>query len=393
MIKYQRPTNWIQYDRMAILDVLIEAKAAVLSLQTVPYQKRWVDRLQKLELKREVAGTSRIEGAEFTTHELDRAMTEETSSELFTRSQRQAHAATLAYAWIRKLLPKTPVKSDLIREIHRMIVTGADDDHCPPGKLRESMQNVTFGSPPHRGCDGGAETEGAFEAFTDALASDYGAHDPLVQAIAAHYHIAAMHPFLDGNGRTARATEAFMLRKAGLRDTTFIAMSNYYYDEKTAYLSALAETRKLQHDLTPFLRFALRGVVLQAKRLLGEIQREIKRDLVRQLMHELNERLRSPRRRVIMDRQGRIMSMLLEVDDMSVEDFFKALGSIYDGLKADTAAFRRDVGGLIELGALAYDPTTDRVRANLDWPQHMTATEFFQKVKEMPTVNTSWLRR
>lgn len=50
-----------------------------------------------------------------------------------------------------------------------------------------------------------------------------------------------MHPFLDGNGRTARAVEALMLQRAGLRDALFIAMSNYYYDEKTVYLAALAE--------------------------------------------------------------------------------------------------------------------------------------------------------
>ena len=50
-------------------------------------------------------------------------------------------------------------------------------------------------------------------------------HDPIIQALAAHYHVAAMHPFLDGNGRTARALEALMLQRAGLRDTCFIAMS------------------------------------------------------------------------------------------------------------------------------------------------------------------------
>ncbi len=34
---------------------------------------------------------------------------------------------------------------------------------------------------------------------------------------AAHYHLAAMHPFVDGNGRTARALEALMRERAGLR--------------------------------------------------------------------------------------------------------------------------------------------------------------------------------
>ena len=61
-----------------------------------------------------------------------------------------------------------------------------------------------------------------------------------------------MHPFLDGNGRTARALEALLLGRAGLRDSAFIAMSNYYYDEKAKYLAALAETRERDHDLTGF---------------------------------------------------------------------------------------------------------------------------------------------
>ena len=62
-------------------------------------------------------------------------------------------------------------------------------------------------------------------------------------ALALHYHFAAMHPFLDGNGRSARALEALMLQRTGLRDTLFIAISNYYYEEKAEYLSALAEVR------------------------------------------------------------------------------------------------------------------------------------------------------
>jgi Fic family protein len=41
-----------------------------------------------------------------------------------------------------------------------------------------------------------------------------------------------MHPFLDGNGRTARALEALMLQRTGLRDTLLIAMSNYSYEQK-----------------------------------------------------------------------------------------------------------------------------------------------------------------
>jgi hypothetical protein len=46
-----------------------KAKAAVLSLTNMPVQRSWVDALQIIQLKREVAGTSRIEGADFSEKE------------------------------------------------------------------------------------------------------------------------------------------------------------------------------------------------------------------------------------------------------------------------------------------------------------------------------------
>lgn len=119
-------------------------------------------------------------------------------------------------------------------------------------------QNVTFGSPRHRGVLGGSECHSAMDRLAQQASTRFRDHDELVQALALHYHFAAMHPFLDGNGRTARALEALMLKRAGLKDVMFVPMSNFYYDNKEAYLSALAEVRKGAHDLTPFLTFAWR---------------------------------------------------------------------------------------------------------------------------------------
>ncbi len=128
-MRYQPPTNWIKYDIGAVTSELVDAKAAVYSVKTVPYQRAWVESLQEMELKREVAGTSRIEGADFTEGELDEALKEESEKELFTRSQKQVSAAMRAYRWIATVPDDQPVDTGLILEIHRHIVTGADDDH------------------------------------------------------------------------------------------------------------------------------------------------------------------------------------------------------------------------------------------------------------------------
>ena len=296
VIKYTPPEMWIHYDIQPILGALVEAKAAIKSLQAIPSQKSWTEALQVAQLKLEIEGTSRIEGADFTGTELEIAL-RETEEQLRTRSQRQAKAAQRAYAWIAQRASDFPVSCDTILHIHLLIVENADDDHCIPGALRTRDENVIFGSPRHRGVNGGEECEREFNAYCAAIQGEFQEHEPLVQALAAHYHLAAMHPFLDGNGRTARALEAFLLARAGLRATLFIAMSNYYYEEKQRYLETLASVRAKNHDLTDFLAFGLEGVAQQCGRLFDQINTNVRKALFENMMSNLYNRLLSTRKR------------------------------------------------------------------------------------------------
>ncbi len=389
MIPYVLPASWIKYDPVQIAPSLTAAKAAVISLTTIPYQRSWAEKLGEIQLKREVAGTSRIEGADFTENELAAAMVE-SPEQLLTRSQRQAAAAVKAYRWIAGLSDDYPVDADLIIEIHRFIITGADDDHCPPGKLRGPDQNVTFGSPRHRGVVGGPDCETAFSKFCQALDGEMRGHDPLVCALSAHYHFAAMHPFLDGNGRTARALEALFLQRCGLRDPFFIAMSNYYYDEKNSYLKALADGRANDHDLTPFLIFGLKGIEIQCRRLLDEIRTNISKALFRNLMFGLFNRLKSRRKRVLVERQIKILTLLFE-RDMTMDELVEATKDMYASLKNSGRALVRDMQGLYQLGAVGYRELENKeyqVFVRLEWPTEITETELFNRIGEMPKAKT-----
>jgi Fic family protein len=390
MIRYELPKRWIRYDASAVMAALVEAKSAVQSLTALPYQKSWVEALQELQLKREVAGTSRIEGAEFTERELEEAVRPDVSpEELRTRSQRQARAAMLAYRWIGELTADRPVSADLVREIHRRLVTGCDEDHCPPGVLRGRDYNVTFGIPPHRGAEGGPLCEEAFAGLLQSTQTEFHDHDPLVQAMALHYHLAAMHPFLDGNGRTARAMEALVLRRAGLTDRAFVAMSNYYYDEKPAYLRILSEVRQGGHDLTPFLIFALKGVRIQCERLTAEIRKHMQRALFRDTMYSLFNRLETKRKRVIGERQIEILKILLDEERLRIFDLFVRTKPLYTFIKNESGALVRDLTQLENLKAinLRWNPSNrdeQIVTINLDWPQEIDEGEFLRRMKAMP---------
>jgi hypothetical protein len=164
-------------------------------------------------------------------------------------------------------------------------------------------------------------------------------------------------------------------------------MSNYYYDEKPAYLASLAEVRRAEHDLTAFLAFSLRGICLQSQRLLAEIQREISRELFRNLMYDLFRRLKTPRQRVIAERQIEILKILLGVDSIDLTGFVQQLAPHYKHLKNPTKAVKRDIGNLHTLGVIAAEKTEDgeiRLRVRLEWPTEITETEFFRKLRDLP---------
>lgn len=390
MIKYVFPADWIAYDPVQIAGPLAEAKAAVMALQMMPYQRHWLDALGPIQYKREIAGTSRIEGADFTDEELDIAL-RESPEELRTRSQRQARSAALTYKWISDLSRDRRVDGKLIREIHRRMISGADDDHAPPGVLRSADQNVNFGSPRHRGVEGGEQCERAFEQFTEAVKLEYPAHDPLVQALAMHYHLAAMHPFLDGNGRTARALEALVLQRSGVHDVIFIPMSNFYYDEKINYLEKLAAARANNHDLTPFLVFALRGIAVQTQRVLMEVRHEVAKALFKDQMYALFKRLRSPRKRMIAQRQIEILKLLLE-DDIEWVELQGRVAHHYNNLKNPLRALIRDINNLSNLGALNVSKVGEQdfeLRINLDWPAEITESEFYKRIEELPKAKSN----
>lgn len=390
MVKYELPAGWAKFDALAVSDGLMRARAAMLALTQIPYQRDWADEMQKVQLKREVAGTSRIEGAEFTERELDAAMLE-TPEQLETRSQRQAAAAVRTYRWIADLPPDRPVDADLIREVHRLVVSGADDDHCEPGVLRGPDNNVTFGAPPHRGADGGDECARAFAGLCRAIGQEFRGLDPLVQALALHYHFAAIHPFLDGNGRTARALEALMLQRVGLKDTLFIAMSNYYYENKPGYLKALADTRTGGNDLTPFLLFGLAGIEKQCNRLLREISRNVSRALFRNVMYDLYNRLKSTRKRVLAERQIEILKLLLANDELPLLKLGELTRAHYAGLRNPGKAFTRDINDLLGLRAVGFrrEGKDYHLHARLEWPTEITETEFFRNVRKLPRSKTS----
>jgi Fic family protein len=82
--------------------------------------------------------------------------------------------------------------------------------------------------------------------------------DAVIQAIVSHIYIAWIHPFGDGNGRTARLLEFYILLRAGNPDFALHLLSNFYNQTRPEYYRHLDKSSKTG-DLTEFIAYAVRG--------------------------------------------------------------------------------------------------------------------------------------
>jgi len=86
---------------------------------------------------------------------------------------------------------------------------------------------------------------------------------PVLRAIVLHFWLAYEHPFVDGNGRTARALFYWSMLRQGYWLFEFISISRILKQSPARYGRAFLETETDDNDLTYFILFHLR-VILRA---------------------------------------------------------------------------------------------------------------------------------
>jgi Fic family protein len=83
----------------------------------------------------------------------------------------------------------------------------------------------------------------------------------IIKAVLAHVYLAWIHPFGNGNGRTARLVEFHLLMAAGMPSPAAHLLSNHYNETRHEYYRQLDQASKSGGDLRPFLLYAVQGLV------------------------------------------------------------------------------------------------------------------------------------
>lgn len=101
---------------------------------------------------------------------------------------------------------------------------------------------------------------------------------PVIIGAIIHFHLAAIHPFSDGNGRTARATTALYLALTHYDNDGTLALDTYYASDRPSYYAILRRLNgenyasSQQADLTPWLEYFAEGYLTSLRVLDAEIR-------------------------------------------------------------------------------------------------------------------------
>ncbi|MCO5214320.1 MAG: Fic family protein [Caldilinea sp.] len=174
------------------------------------------------------------------------------------------YQATLSY--IHEIAAVTDTFShQTVLELHYRLLQGVDDEAA--GRYRTSRVRVGDYLPPDPYEVHALMND--FVAWLNAPAPQGYSH--LLYAGIAHYQFVAVHPFTDGNGRTARALTTLYLLKHGYDITRAFALESHYNRDRAAYYAALhaadvTVTAGGERDLTPWLDYFVGGMLVEAAR-------------------------------------------------------------------------------------------------------------------------------
>lgn len=220
----------------------------------------------KTSLIEEPFNSSVLEGAA-TTRERAKEMIEANVAPI-TRDDKMVFNNYQAMEFVKDNLSE-PLTPELILETHRIITEGTLDRPEMAGKLRDNdlvdvVDNYgqVLHSPPHY--EELVERLKVICSFANETEKDsqYFIH-PIVRAIILHFQLAYDHPFVDGNGRTARALFYWSVLRSGYWMFEYISISKVIKMAPSKYGKAFLYCETDDNDTTYFILHQL-GVLLRS---------------------------------------------------------------------------------------------------------------------------------
>jgi len=274
---------------------------------------------------------------------------------------------------------------ELICEFNRRVLEGQElEAGVVPGKIRTNSVGVgTYRGAPAEDC------ERLMQRLVDWMNAEWapdGAPQELcyslqvLKAILAHLYLAWIHPFGDGNGRTARLIEYLLLLKQGVPSPACQLLSNHYNMTRDRYYVELqrSSARSGTDGVCGFVSYALEGFVDGLRAQIDQVRKQQMDVTWTNFVHEAfgdrpaTDTQRRRRELVLTMRQGET------VRRRDIPDLSPSLARAYAAKQEKTIT--RD------LNALLADHLIRRVRGGYQ-ANHLIVEAFLPVIADVPTVD------
>jgi Fic family protein len=285
-----------------ILNHIAETSASREVILNAPLLPKWEVKLRKEAILKMAHHSTSIEGNRLTMEEVNRLLRGEDIA-AWEKDKKEVLGYVKVLEYIDNLGEKgaDKITEDIILEIHRLNTQGIlkDSEAGHYRKVQVAVVNglgrVTF-QPPEA-----SQVPSLMIDFIAWLNSKEARelYTVLVSGIA-HYEFVRIHPFVDGNGRTARALATLILYLRGFDTKRFFALDDYYNEDRRRYYAALQTVDPQIINITQWLEYFTEGVAVS----MGRVKQAI-------LDLSVDRRLKEQRGQIYLnDRQMKILKYL-----------------------------------------------------------------------------------
>lgn len=340
-------------EKYKLLNILYEIRGTHNFITSLPSFPKMTDLIYSEEQINAIGGTQSIEGIILTPEEIQNAFNKDEKGITLKESERTSVNLKQTYDYVIKYVEMNIgelISESVIKQIHKYITQDLNELSNTPGEYRKFQ--VQFGIPRRYAL---LQTESEvvdsmkkFVEWLNAPLKEPFSNFPIIKANLAHYYLVEIHPFGDGNGRTARALEALILYKNGkFNNYCFWSLSNHYAINRNAYLDHFSEIIR-SVNVIPFLKFAADGYLNELKRIKNRALSKVKELMFMDYVHYLHRVKRTKKIKI----NQRIVSLLQFLCDTKGIQFSKfsendIIKGIYSGVSQST--IKRDVDKIGDL--------------------------------------------
>ena len=223
-----------------------------------PFQPiRWHMALARYLRSATVTASTRIEGNPMSLTQVDALLQgERVDAPAIAQLENVNYNNALDLATTFALTPDFEWSETIIRALNHTIMRNLPDDR--QGRYREEPVSVAgfYSAPEH-------PTVSRLMHNLIAWLRDSEDEHPLIRAALLHLNMVAIHPFLDGNGRTARIVCSLEMMRSRVGAPELISVEPYLAEHRDEYFKRLAATlgpsyQPDRHDATPWVQYYVR---------------------------------------------------------------------------------------------------------------------------------------